>query len=58
VAPGFQFQCDGRPSRGLRLSIGQADEAAIREAVKRLGKVVRERVAAQPTRGGRASIQV
>jgi DNA-binding transcriptional MocR family regulator len=58
VAPGFQFQCDGRPSRGLRLSIGESDEAAIREAVKRLGKLVRERLAAQPTRGGRTSIQV
>jgi DNA-binding transcriptional MocR family regulator len=58
VAPGFQFQCDGRPSRGLRLSIGESDEAAIREAVRRLGKVVRERLAAQPARGGRASIQV
>jgi 2-aminoadipate transaminase len=58
VAPGFQFQCDGRPSRGLRLSIGQSDEDAIREAVRRLGKVVRERLAAEPTQGGRASIQV
>ena len=58
VAPGFQFQVDGRPSRGLRLSIGQADEDEIREAVRRLGKVVRERLAAEPTQGGRASIQV
>jgi len=58
VAPGFQFLCDGRPSRGLRLSIGQADEAALREAVRRLGKVVRERLAAEPARGGHASIQV
>ena len=52
VAPGFQFQCDGRPSRGLRLSIGQSDEDAIREAVRRLGKVVRDRLAAEPTQGG------
>jgi DNA-binding transcriptional MocR family regulator len=58
VAPGFQFNCDGRPSRGLRLSIGLADEAAIREALRRLGKVVRERLASGPTRGGRASIQI
>jgi GntR family transcriptional regulator/MocR family aminotransferase len=58
VAPGFQFLSDGRPSRGLRLSIGQCDEAAIREAVRRLGKVVRERLAAEPGRAGRASIQV
>jgi DNA-binding transcriptional MocR family regulator len=58
VAPGFQFHTDGRPSRGLRLSIGQSDEEAIREAVRRLGKVVRERLAAEPAQGGRASIQV
>ena len=58
MAPGYQFQCDGRPSRGLRLSIGQSDEAALREAVRRLGKVVRERLAAEPGRAGRASIQV
>ena len=58
VAPGYQFLSDGRPSRGLRLSIGQCDEAALREAVRRLGKVVRERLAAEPGRAGRASIQV
>jgi 2-aminoadipate transaminase len=58
VAPGFQFLSDGRPSRGLRLSIGQCDEAAIREGVRRLGKVVRERLAAEPGRAGRGSIQV
>jgi DNA-binding transcriptional MocR family regulator len=58
VAPGFQFLTDGRPSRGLRLSIGQCDEAELREGVRRLGKVVRERLAAEPARSGRASIQV
>jgi len=58
VAPGFQFLTDSRPSRGLRLSIGQADEGELREAVRRLGKVVRERLAAAPTQGGHASIQV
>jgi GntR family transcriptional regulator/MocR family aminotransferase len=46
VAPGFQFHHDGRPSRGFRLSIAQADEAAIREGVRRLGRVVAERLAA------------
>jgi hypothetical protein len=46
VAPGFQFHCDGRPSRGFRLSIAQADEDAIREGVARLGRVVRERLSA------------
>jgi DNA-binding transcriptional MocR family regulator len=58
VAPGFPFLTDGRPSRGLRLSIGLCDEAELREAVRRLGKVVRERLAAEPAPGGRASIQV
>ncbi len=47
VAPGFQFHADGRPSRGLRLSIALADETAIREGVARLGEVVRERAAHQ-----------
>jgi GntR family transcriptional regulator/MocR family aminotransferase len=46
VAPGFQFHHDGRPSRGFRLSIALADEAAIREGVRRLGRVVAERLAA------------
>jgi DNA-binding transcriptional MocR family regulator len=46
VAPGFQFHHDGRPSRGFRLSIAQADEEAIREGVRRLGRVVSERLAA------------
>jgi DNA-binding transcriptional MocR family regulator len=58
VAPGFQFLVDGRPSRGLRLSIGQADEAALVEGARRLGQVLRERLAAEPRRSGSASIQV
>jgi DNA-binding transcriptional MocR family regulator len=58
VAPGFQFLTDGRPSRGLRLSIGQCDEAELREGVRRLGKLVRERRAAEPGQARRASIQV
>ncbi len=58
VAPGFQFQVDGRPSRGLRLSIGCVDEAELREGAARLGRVVRERLAASAADGTRASIQV
>jgi len=46
VAPGFQFHGDGRPSRGLRLSIAAADEPAIRTGVERLASVLRERLAA------------
>jgi DNA-binding transcriptional MocR family regulator len=58
VAPGFQFHHDGRPSRGFRLSIAQADEAAIREGVRRLGRVVRERMAAGTGAPRRAPIPV
>jgi DNA-binding transcriptional MocR family regulator len=43
VSPGFQFHCDGRPSRALRLSIGSVNEAEIVEGVQRLGRVIRER---------------
>jgi DNA-binding transcriptional MocR family regulator len=58
VAPGFQFHHDGRPSRGFRLSIAQADEQAIREGVRRLGRVVRERLAAGAGAPRRAPIPV
>jgi DNA-binding transcriptional MocR family regulator len=49
-APGFQFRHDHRPSNGLRLSIAQADEAALRRGVARLARAVRERL-----RGGGAA---
>jgi DNA-binding transcriptional MocR family regulator len=58
VAPGFQFHHDGRPSRGFRLSIAQADEEAIREGVRRLGRVVKERLAAGASAPRRAPIPV
>ena len=58
VAPGFQFHHDGRPSRGLRLSIGVAEEEAIREGVRRLGRVVHERMAAGAAAPRRAPIPV
>ena len=44
-----QFNVDGRPSRGLRLSIGSVNEAEIGEGAKRLGRVIRERLAADAT---------
>jgi GntR family transcriptional regulator/MocR family aminotransferase len=45
-APGYQFHHDGRPSRGLRLTIALADETAIRRGVATLARLVRQRVAA------------
>jgi DNA-binding transcriptional MocR family regulator len=45
-APGYQFHHDGRASRGLRLTIALADEAAIRRGVTALARLVRERMAA------------
>jgi DNA-binding transcriptional MocR family regulator len=45
-APGYQFHQDGRPSRGLRLTIALADEDAIRRGVRTLAGLVRERLAA------------
>ena len=50
-APGFQFRHDRRPSSGLRLSLAQADEAAIARGVAALGRVVKARLRAP----GRAS---
>ena len=49
-APGYQFHHDGRPSRGLRLSLALADEDAIRRGVAALAAVVRERLRAAPLR--------
>jgi GntR family transcriptional regulator/MocR family aminotransferase len=43
-APGFQFRHDHRPSSGLRLSLAQADEAAIRRGVASLARALRERL--------------
>jgi len=58
VSPGFQFNCDGRPSRGFRLSIGSVNEAEIAEGVTRFGRVIRERLEAGATSGGRASFHI
>ncbi|UCE87139.1 MAG: PLP-dependent aminotransferase family protein [Deltaproteobacteria bacterium] len=47
-APGFLFHHDGRPSRGLRLTIATADEAAIERGVAKLGERIHARLAAGP----------
>jgi 2-aminoadipate transaminase len=48
-APGSQFYADRGPSRGLRLTLAQANEAEIRRGVAILGEVIRRRRAAGPT---------
>ena len=58
VSPGFQFNCDGRPSRGFRLSIGSVNETEIAEGIERFGRVIRERLEAGASGGGRASIHI
>ena len=47
-APGYLFHHDGRPSCGLRLTIATTDEAAIDRGVKKLGDLLRQRLAAGP----------
>jgi DNA-binding transcriptional MocR family regulator len=47
-APGSQFRPDGRASRGLRLSLAQADAERIREGVARLGRIAGDRLRAGP----------
>src|SRR5262245_7961797 len=58
VAPGFRFHHDGGPPGGFRLSIAQVDEDASGEGVARLGRVVRERLAAGRSAPRRAPIPV
>lgn len=48
IAPGGQFHPDGRPSRGIRLSIALADEPAIRRGVAALATALRACIAAGP----------
>jgi DNA-binding transcriptional MocR family regulator len=57
-APGYQFHYDGRPSRGLRLTIALADETAIRRGVAVLARLVRERLAAGTVSARVASIHM
>jgi len=57
-APGYVFQHDGRASSGLRLTVAQTDEAAIRRGVALLARVVRERLTAGGRASTRASVQL
>jgi 2-aminoadipate transaminase len=57
-APGSQFLCDGSASRCMRLTVAQADESQIRRGVEALGKVVLERLHADPTARQAASVHV
>jgi DNA-binding transcriptional MocR family regulator len=57
-APGYQFYHDGRPSRGLRLTIALADETAIRRGVATLARLVRERMAAGTAAARVASVHM
>jgi GntR family transcriptional regulator/MocR family aminotransferase len=58
VAPGYVFRHDGGTSSGLRLSVAQTDEAAIRRGVARLARVVRERLATGDRLAAGASVQL
>ncbi len=51
--PGRAAFLDGRGGSSMRLNFSGADEAAIREGVRRIGKVVREQVALYSTLTGR-----
>jgi DNA-binding transcriptional MocR family regulator len=57
-APGSQFHHDGRPSRGLRLAFGFADEPRIRSGIAALAGVVRQRLRAGPTRALETGVPV
>ncbi len=57
-APGSQFFHDGRSSRGMRLTVAQADEEEIRRGVAALGRLVRERLEADPGARLAASVHV
>jgi len=48
-APGSQFYTDRGPSRGLRLTLAQANEDEIRRGVAILGEVIRKRQEVGPT---------
>ncbi len=47
-APGAEFNCDGRPSRGLRLTYAMAEPDALRRGVTALAQLVRERLTSEP----------
>jgi DNA-binding transcriptional MocR family regulator len=49
---------DGRPSRGMRLSVASVDEAEITRGVEALGRVVRARAARAPGDGRTAGMHL
>jgi len=57
-APGYQFHCDGRPSRALRLTVAMVDEEAIRHGVATLGRLAHQRLRAAPHLSDAAGIHV
>ena len=57
-APGSQFLTDRGPSRGLRLTLAQADEDEIRRGVAILGKVVRRRQEVAPSGLGATAVNM
>jgi DNA-binding transcriptional MocR family regulator len=59
IAPGHQFNVDGRPSNALRLTVAMADEAAIERAVSILGTLAHEhQVRGAPAAPRTASVHV
>ncbi len=56
IAPGFQFLHDGRPSRGMRLSIALAEPEAIRRGIAVLGDLARERLHEREGRRGQIHV--
>jgi 2-aminoadipate transaminase len=54
--PGGAAYVDGRGASSMRLNFSGADSDAIREGIKRIGKVVREQIALYGTFTGRSSV--
>jgi DNA-binding transcriptional MocR family regulator len=57
-APGAQFFVDGSPSRGLRLTMAQADEDEIRRGIAILGRAVQRHAEFGSSRLGAASVNM
>ncbi len=57
-SPGTLFMPDGRPSRGMRLSVASVDEQEIARGVTALGRVVRARAARAPGAGRTAGMHL
>lgn len=57
-APGSQFFTDRGPSRGLRLTLAQANEDEIRRGVAILGEVIRKRQEVGPTGLGASAVNM